>query len=464
MFIGRKKELLELSDTLSSDKFEATLIYGRRRVGKTELINESLKIHQALNNNELIISLECINSSIKENLLLFTNKLKNIFNEKFLHFDSFIDLFEYIFIKSINQKIILFIDEFSYLLSEDFTIESMLACIIDQYKNKTKLKLIISGSNIYLIEKMASYESHCFGRFTHILYITPFNYYDSSLFYPNYSDEDKILMYSVFGGVPFFNSLIDNKKSAIDNILDLIIKKNNIIVLEINYTILLETNKISNMNNVLSLIARGVSKYSDIKNAISNNTNVKPDYLLNKLLDMKMIKKIVPINDENNKKKMYYKLNDNLISFYFTYIFPNNYQELRDNPHLFFEKFIKEDLYEKYLPSKFEDISREYLIKANLESKINPYFQKIGTYFYNDQNNKINRQFDLVTKDEYGYISYECKYTNNKISNKEINEEIFKSKGLELDFYKLGFISKSGFIDNITNNNYNLISLNDFYK
>ena len=458
MFIGRKNELLEIKDAMKTDRFESFLVYGRRRVGKTELIKEGIKDLKSL-----LVSFECIKSTIKENLILFTNKIKKIFSDKYINFNSFGDLFSYVFEKSLSQNIIFFIDEFSFLLEEDFSIESILATIIDEYKNKSKMKLFISGSYVSLMQKMVEYESHSYGRFTHIMLIRPFDYYDSSLFYNNYKNEDKIMMYSVFGGIPFFNSLIDTNKSAIENIKNLIIKRDSILEHEINEMILAETNKIANMNYVISLIARGVNKYKDISDNLSSNGISKPDYILKKLIDMDIIKKSFPINEENNKKKIFYSFKDNLLNFYYRFLFHTPYQEFRSEPDFFYENFVKDSFNKDYIPKIFEMISKEYLLRANLNSLINPIILKIGTYSFNDSQNKINREFDVVTLDKNGYISYECKYTNSIIDNKIIEEEEIQTKNLNIDFYKLGFISKSGYASDIDKEKYNCISLDDLY-
>ena len=459
MFIGRKNELKEIIDGVKTDRFESFLVYGRRRVGKTELINEGIK-----NTKSILISYECIKSSIKDNLVLFTNKLKSIFNENYIHFDSFSDLFTYVFEKSLSQNIVLFIDEFSFLLEEDFSIESTLAVIIDSYKFKTKMKLFISGSYVSLMEKMIEYGSHSYGRYTHIMLIRPFDYYDSSLFYKNYSNEDKIILYSIFGGIPYFNSLIDTNKSAIENILNLVVKRDSTLEHEINEMVLAETNKITNMNVLISLIARGVNKYKDIYDNLSSMGISKPDYLLKKLIEMDIIKKVFPINEENNKKKIFYQFKDNLLKFYYRFIFYTPYQEFRTNPSFFYDNFIKEEFEKDYLPKSFELISMEYLFRANINSLINPIILKIGTYSFNDFQNKINREFDVVTLDKNGYISYECKFTNSKINNKIVVEEEQQTKNLNITFYKLGFISKNGFSDDVDVEKYSCISLSDFYN
>ena len=124
---------------------------------------------------------------------------------------------------------------------------------------------------------------------------------------------------------------------------------------------------------------------------------------------------------------------------------------------------IEEDLKRNYLPKKFESISREFLIRANRAHKIEPLIYEIGTYSFDDAKKKINRQFDVVTRDKNGYISYECKYTDKHVTKETINEEELQTRYSNLEVYKLGFISKSGFADDIDKAKYNLFSLSDFY-
>ena len=313
------------------------------------------------------------------------------------------------------------------------------------------------------MQKMVEYNAHSYGRFTHIMSIRPFDYYDAALFYPNYTNEEKIMLYSTFGGVPYFCSLIDTNKSALQNILDLIIKKDSILEHEINEIILAETGKINNINYLISTLARGVCKYKDIVNNLSSSNISKPDYLLNKLIDMNIIRKEFPINDENNKKRTKYAFSDNLLHFYYRYIFHTPYQDFRSNPTFFYENFVKESFINDYIPKKFEAISMDFLKRCNMSNMIHPIFDKIGNYSYDDAKNKINREFDIVTHDKNGYISYECKYSNAPIDNLVIEEELKQTSNLELNFYKLGFISKNGFTKNVDKEKYNCFSLNDFY-
>ena len=381
-------------------------------------------------------------------------------------FDSFRKILKYIFELSKEQKLILIIDEFPFLIEENKTIVSDLRDFIDEYNSISKMKIILSGSLVEVMKSLNDGASETYGRFTSIIPLEPFDYLGASKFYSNYKDEEKIFMYSIFGGVPFFNKLIDSEKTPLENLKCLLLEKNSILKLEVENTIMSEINKISLANSVLNIFSEGSTKYSHVvkKITINKNAKINPDYIFKKLINLEIIEKVAPINDANNKKRTFYRFKDNLMEFYYRYIYryknANSYLSVDD----FYEEFVKEDLMNKYLPYKFESISKEFLIRANKVHKINPLFYDIGTYSCNDEKHKINRQFDLVTKDKNGYIYYECKYKNKPISRSVVREEEHQILNSGLNVYKLGFISKSGFDEGLEKDKYNLFALDDFYK
>jgi hypothetical protein len=373
---------------------------------------------------------------------------------------------KFVFEKAQEIRILLVIDELPFIINENPSFISDLRDLIDEYKMSTPMKLILSGSYVDTMRNLNDGNSETYGRFTSIIELKSFDYFDSANFYPNYSDEDKFLMYSVFGGVAFFNSLIDNKLSAIENIKRLIIAPNSILQLEIKHTICAETSKVPLVNSVIELIGRGVKKYSDIKQHLSlkKDSSVNPDYLIKKLIDLEIIEKSVPINDKNNKKKISYVFKDNLMEFYYRYLFRNKSMNATLSTDDFYSEIVEEDLKRSFLPVKFEKVAKEFLIRASQKHLLQPVIYEIGTYSFDDSKNKINRQFDVVTLDKKGYIAYECKYTKEKIGDAVINEEITQIHNSGLPIYKLGFIAKNGFNDNIISEDFNLFQLSDFYK
>ena len=449
MFIGREKELEELTEKINNDCFESILIYGRRRIGKTELIKEAIK-----SANSKVIYYECKRALFDDNLKDFNKVVNSALNAEF-SFDSFRKILKYIFELCKEQKLILIIDEFPFLIEENKTIVSDLRDFIDEYNSISKMKIILSGSLVEVMKSLNDGASETYGRFTSIIPLEPFDYLGASKFYSNYKDEEKIFMYSIFGGVPFFNKLIDSEKTPLENSKCLLLEKNSILKLEVENTIMSEINKISLANSVLNIFSEGSTKYSHVvkKITINKNAKINPDYIFKKLINLEIIEKVAPINDANNKKRTFYRFKDNLMEFYYRYIYryknANSYLSVDD----FYEEFVKEDLMNKYLP-----------YRANKVHKINPLFYDIGTYSCNDEKHKINRQFDLVTKDKNGYIYYECKYKNKPISRSVVREEEHQILNSGLNVYKLGFISKSEFDEGVEKDKYNLFTLDDFYK
>ena len=459
MFIGRERELGELSEKLNNDRFESVLIYGRRRIGKTELIKEAAKSF-----NGTYIYYECKRSLLGDNIDGLNEELRRVLKVNFT-FNSVKDALAYVFDYAKEHRVLLVIDEFPFLWETLPIVVSDIRDLIDRYKSQSDMKFILSGSYVDVMKSLNDGESETYGRFTCIMSLNAFDYFDASKFYPNYSNEDKLLMYSVFGGVAFFNSLIDNTKSARENIQKLLIEPNSILQLEIEHTISAETNKIPAVNSVVELIGEGVTKYTDLVNGLSSKsgTKVNPDYLIKKLIELEIIEKVASINDKKNKKRIFYRFRDNLMEFYYHYIYRNKNMNSILAADDFFSEVVEADLKEKYLPKKFESVSREFLIRANKAHKISPLIYEIGTYSYDDAKRKINRQFDVVTRDKNGYISYECKYTDKPVGKAVIAEEEYQIISSGLNVYKLGFISKNGFADGADKSRYNFFSLKDFY-
>jgi hypothetical protein len=130
---------------------------------------------------------------------------------------------------------------------------------------------------------------------------------------------------------------------------------------------------------------------------------------------------------------------------------------------VFFDNFIKDKLYNSFIPHSFENICREYLIRKNKEGRWNPPFLSIGSYTYNDAKRKMKGQFDLVSNDKLGHIFYEYKFTNEKVGLNVFKEER-QLKDLKLDYYKLGFFSKEGFERGDWSKNCLCFTLDDLYK
>ncbi|MBE6085229.1 MAG: ATP-binding protein [Selenomonas ruminantium] len=457
-FIGRQHELSIIRQKLASNRAESMLVYGRRRVGKSELIKEALKEVDVP-----VIHYVCRKSSFSQNMAGLSQAAAKAFDEPFIKFESIDQLLKYVYGKATRQKIILFIDEYPFLRGDNEAIDSEFQIAIDEWQHETCLKLILCGSYVETMQKLVDSRAPLFGRFTEIMKLKPFDYYDAAKFFPNRTDEEKLLLYSVFGGVPFYLMQLDDNLSPVENIQKLLIPEGAMLENEIRLQLTAELSKEENANYVLEKIASGVGRYSEIARDFSGSSG-KLSHTLGKLEGMGLIEKDSPLNASSNKRQHRYVICDNLLDFYYTFLFRETTARSAMSPAVFFESKVEGKLNISYLPRKFEQAAMEYLLRQNRAGKIDPPFYAIGRYVYNDKAKRQNGEFDIVTQDDKGLISYECKYRKEPLGMKVVHEEEWQAKELGLDFYGFGFFARSGFADDVDAKTYRLVSLQDMYS
>ena len=457
-FFGRIKELEVLKSMYLEKGLTGAIIYGRKRLGKSTLIKESSKYFDGL-----FIYFQCLKALDIVNAQGLSMVIKDKIPDAFLSKNaSFTEVLDFLFLKSLSLPILLVLDEYSYLNNREY-IDSFLQSRIDQYKDTSKMKIILSGSYVDIMDHLLDMNNPLHGRFKYKIKLEAFNYYEASNFYKNVSLEDKVKYYAVFGGVPYYLSMLDTNKSFEDNVKCLLLSEFAPLENEINTTMKEEYSKVENAAFVMDLITRGKHSYSDIK-AIFNINAPKSDlaYLLNQLVDMHFITKTYALN-EKNEKKAYYDIDDNLFAFYFKLIYPTLAYKAILTTDKYFEQ-IKEKMYGEFIPLKFEKLCKEFLIRKNKNDEFNPPLLLIGSYTYNNPKLHKNGQFDIVTYDELGYTFYECKYTNSVVDKSIYLEEINQLSDAKITNYRLGFFSKSGFSNDKEFKNCNLFTLEDLYK
>lgn len=439
-FIGRKEELKKLNKVISSEEMSFALIYGRRRVGKSELVNQAIAKSKVKN-----LYYECKQVAQESNV----NGLSEIVSETLglpkLGFTDIESLLNYIFEFSTKEKMVLVLDEYPYLRESVKGMDSILQAVIDKYCKTSKLTLIILGSYVEVMHSLLEHENPLYGRVDLTINLKQMDYYESSFFYPNYSAEDKVRIYSVFGGIPYYNRLIDDSKSVKENILSLIASPGARLENEVPMYLNAELSKIVNANEVFEALARGFSKYSDILSQSHVSSGPTLVDVLDKLISMEVVVKTAPINDSANKKKIGYYICDNLSLFYYRYIFRYSSQMNIMDSDVFYKKYIEKDFEEYFVPHVFENICRQYLVRKNKAGEIEPVIENIGKYYYDNPTERTNGEFDIVTEDERGYVFYEVKFRKKPVSDEMINEEIKQVKATGLDCYKYAFFSRSGF-------------------
>lgn len=458
MFYGREKQKKSLLDVISKEEQMVSLIYGRRRIGKSELIKQTLKETDVQS-----LYYECKQTTQRNNVDSLADLIGELFNFPRPLFEDMEQLLHFLFKKAEEQPLIFVLDEYPYLRENIKGLDSILQSVVDKYKETSHMKLILCGSYVDTMKKLLSKQNPLFGRVDVIIDLKPMDYYESALFYQGFSNEDKVRLYSVFGGIPYYNRLIDASKTVRENIIELIASPGARLENEVSMYLNSEISKITNANEVFEALARGFSRYKDILDQSNVSSGPTLVDILDKLIKMDVVKKVSPINDENNKKKTGYVISDNLSLFYYKYVFRNLSRMQVMNSDVFYDKFIEEDFETKHVPKVFEEICSQYLIRMNKEGLMEEPFEKIGKYYYDDPVHKKNGEFDIVTLDDKGYIFYEAKFRKEPVSESMVKEEIYQVEQAGLVCYKYGFISRSGFKCEQAENRI-LINLGELFK
>lgn len=460
-FFGRKENIKAISKFFNSDKDAAALVYGRRRVGKTELIKHCLK-----KTNITSIYYECKETSEINNVKSFSEIIAEIFGLPPLAFDSFESTLAFLYKHATEKELIVVIDEYPYIRKVIKGLDSIIQSFIDNNKFTSKLKLILCGSYVETMKSLLLEENPLFGRFDLVMNLKAMDYYESALFYKDFSDEDKVRLYSVFGGIPYYNRLIDSSKTVKQNIIDLIASPGSRFENEIQMHLKSEISKMQNAYEVFEALARGFVRFKDILSQSQVSSSPTLVDVLDKLISMDIVVKESPINDENNKKKAGYYISDQLTLFYFKYIYRNLSRIAVMDSGIFYDKFIEPDFEENHVPKAFEQVCRQFLIRKNRSGELSDSFEKIGKYWYDDPENHKNGEFDVVTENDNSYIFYEAKFREEKLDTNRIWNEIQQVNNTGLVCNKYGFFSKSGYkeIDESYRKQLILYVLDDLYK
>ncbi|MCI5494656.1 MAG: ATP-binding protein [Lachnospiraceae bacterium] len=439
-FIGRKEQLKKLDKVIHAEKMTFSLIYGRRRVGKSELVKQAIS-----KSNVKALYYECKQVAQESNVDGLSEIVSEVMELPKLGFSDIESLLKYVFELSTKEKLVLVLDEYPYLRESVNGMDSILQTLVDKYRETAKLTLIVLGSYVEVMRSLLEHANPLYGRVDLTIDLKQMDYYESSFFYPNYSPEDKVRIYSVFGGIPYYNRLIDDAKSVKENIIELIASPGARLENEVSMYLNAELSKIVNANEVIEALSRGFSRYSDILSQSHVSSGPTLVDVLDKLIRMEVVVKTAPINDLSNKKKIGYYICDNLSLFYYRYNFKYSSQMKIMDSEIFYKKYIEKDFEEYYVPRMFETVCRQYLIRKNRAGEIDPVIEKIGKYYYDNPTERTNGEFDIVTEDELGYAFYEVKFRKKPVSDEMIHEEIEQVKATGLDCYKYVFFSRSGF-------------------
>ena len=438
MFIGRDRELASLERMYVSDRFEFAVIYGRRRVGKTALINRFIDDKNA-------IYFMGVESNAAQNLENFSRHILEYVNENAGEsiFRSFQAALEYVFKLAENQRLVLVIDEYPYVARASKSLASTLQMLIDRYKDTSKLMLILCGSSMsYMEDQVLAYKSPLYGRRTAQMKIQPFDFSEVCRYLSNFSAEEAALAYGVVGGTPQYLLQLNDTVSMQENIKNIFLNPISFLYEEPINLLKQEVREPAVYTAIITAIAGGASRMSEIAAKVGEDTNTCSAYLKS-LLHLGIVQKETPYGETVSRKTVY-SIADNMFRFWYCFIMENTSLIARGARDLVYNRI--EPHFSEYMGKVFEEICRQYLWKQLLNGSCPVVFSSLGRWWGNDPTEKKQTEIDIMgEQDKNTALFAECKWTNEKADVGVLETLIKRSQLFAYKNVHLYLFSKSGF-------------------
>ncbi len=461
MFYCREYELSDLNKRYNKGLFECVIIYGRRRVGKTALINEFCK-------GKDTIFFSALNATSQENLEELSKVIYENSNDGNAPiYKSYDDAFAKITSMAKERRLIFVIDEYPYLAKAEKSISSRLQHIIDHVWQESNLFLILCGSSMSFMEyQVLGYESPLYGRRTAQYKIQALTYREITAFYPNLSLEEQAFLYGITGGIPHYINKLDIQDTMDQALIENLFHSSSYLFEEPENLLKQELREPALYNSIISVIAGGASRSNEIATKVGIDANACAKYI-KVLLELGILKKETPITEKIGKKTLY-MIGDNFFRFWYRFV-PKNMSIINSGRlEQVYEKAIKKH-YSDYMGLVFEQICREYLLRYAQDLPI--LLSEVGQWWGTDAKEKKEVQIDVVGSPVEGndYIIGSCKYKSEKIGVDEL--ELLKQYanvfGQGKNYYYYIF-SKGGFTESLKEvakkENVKLLTLKEIYK
>jgi len=438
MFIGRERELATLNSLYLSDRFEFAVIYGRRHVGKTALITQFIRDKKA-------VYFMGVESNAKQNLENFSRNIMEYETgiQADTAFLSFQAALEYVFKLAERERLILAIDEYPYVARSSNSFASTLQLLIDKYRETSKLMLIICGSSMsYMEDHVLAYKAPLYGRRTAQMKILPFDFADTCRCFKHFSNEDKALIYGIVGGTPQYLLQMNDRLSVADNIKNTFLNPSSSLFEEPENLLKQEVREPALYNAIITAIAAGASRMSEISAKVGEDTSVCATYIKN-LLELGLVRRETPYGEKVSRRSIY-TVDDNMFRFWYRFVPENSSIIARGADDLAYRRI--EPFLSEYMGKVFEEICRQHLWSLLLNGESPVEFTELGHWWGTDPTEKKQTEIDIMGEQDRNRALFgECKWTNEKVDLGVLETLIKRSRLFHYNSVQLYLFAKNGF-------------------
>ncbi len=421
MFINRHQELAALERMFQSEIAELFVLYGRRRVGKTELLLQFCKNKR---------SIYFLASQLKErdHLQQLVEIARHVINDPLLQslaFNDWESALIYFVQQAQEERLVLVLDEFQYLCEDNAALPSLIQRFWDLHGKNSKLLLILCGSQVSFMEREVLAErSPLYGRRTGQLRLMPLSYRYSGYFFSEYPAKEKLIAYGVLGGIPaYLNQFALRSSNYSQRMLEQHIKSELLtpqgyLFDEVNFLLRTELREPRTYASLLHAIAGGATRLNEISQRVGLSPTDVNKYL-NVLRELELVKRETRVTERapQKSKRGLYKIEDNYVKFWFRFVLPNRSLIESGNIDLVYQQMIIPYL-SQYMGEIFEGICRQY-IRHYWQEKLKVAPKKIGGYW------ESNLEIDILTENVDGSHWFgECKWWNAPVGENVLNHLI----------------------------------------
>jgi len=415
MFIDRQNELQQLSDLYSSDQGVLFMLYGRRRVGKTELL-------RAFCAEKPHIFFIATLSADSEQLALFSQQIWGFDHSETpvgFSFPSWEAAFRAL--ANLPGRPVVVLDEFTYLISGNKAIPSILQKVWDERLRNSRVMLVICGSYIGMMEtEVFGYNAPLYGRRTNSVLLQALDLPSSALFYPKYSPEEQFLVWAVVGGMPYYLTTFTDQQKLLANIRQHILDAHSgSLYSEPRLLLMEELREPRNYFSLLRAIAQGNTRLNEIAQASGVGSPSTVARYLDILQQMRLITRRVPAteNQPEKSKRGLYQINDHFLRFWFRYVHPNQGSLELGLADSVLDQRIQPDL-DHFAAVAFEEAAREFIAAKAREGKLPFLPERIGSWWSRDG------ELDVlaISSSERSALVGECKWSVNPVGIKILED------------------------------------------
>ena len=321
MFLGRTRELDVLTELGASNRPELFVLYGRRRVGKTELLQQFCRGRRA-------VYFLAAQVREKDNLRAFRDALAEGLNDPLaanVEFPDWGAALAFAAERAREQSLVLVLDEFPYLCEATKGLPSIVQRFWDTRAKASKLMLVLCGSQVSFMESEVLAEtSPLFGRRTGQRRLEPLRPPDALRFFGAWPLRERVLGYAMLGGMPAYLRRFDPVRSLRDNCLREVLRPEGYLFDEVNFLLRAELTSPATYNSILAAVARGAEKLGDVALTVGVDSPTANKYLTT-LRDLQLVEREVPLTDPDplRSRRGTYRIADRFLQFHFRHLQPH---------------------------------------------------------------------------------------------------------------------------------------------